>query len=129
MLSRSLKSSTARQHTTQGFMRRSTPRCRNNEESTVSIESESLREQLLEIVFPENEHAPCPDPADAVTALTEALAFMIVVVNTPDTVNVPNKTAAVVRQLQTAVDQRLREHVILNCPMTGTPSASVHREH
>jgi hypothetical protein len=92
----------------------------------MSIESEVLREQLLDIVFPEDEPAPCPDPVDTIKALTEALAFMIVVVNSSDAVNIPNKTAAVMRQLQAAVDQRLAEHVMLNYPITGAPPASAH---
>jgi hypothetical protein len=46
----------------------------------MSIESEALREQLIDICFPESESDAAPDPADAIEALAQALAFMIVVV-------------------------------------------------
>jgi hypothetical protein len=85
----------------------------------MSIESEALREQLIDICFPESESDAAPDPADAIEALAQALAFMIVVVARG---NIPNRTTAAIQRLQAAVDQRLAEHIMLNAPTMGAPS-------
>jgi hypothetical protein len=98
----------------------------NSEEETTfeqRMRRESLREQLLDICFPEPETDDAPDPADATEALVQALAFMIVVVGRG---NIPSRTTAAIQRLQAAVDQRLAEHIMLKAPTMGPPSDTTH---
>jgi hypothetical protein len=93
----------------------------------MSEETETLREQLLDICFPEDEQAVCSDPEDAITALVEALAFMLVVPNWNKLTDIPMSKAIedIARRLRAAADARVWECLLLEQAISDEPSDTV----
>jgi hypothetical protein len=79
----------------------------------MSVETEALHEQLLEICFPEDEHAEGPDLEDAITALVEALAVMLVVPVWKKDVPMSVVIEDIAQRLRAAADAKMWECVWL----------------